>query len=164
MDTGTAPARTRNNTPALIALVGAVLIAIGSFLPWVSVEAGGFSDSKTGIEGDGTITLFLAVVIGVIAAIALSRGALPKAAAIIAIIAAVIAIAIAVIDFIDIQSRISDVEDESAGLASASMGLGMWVLIVGSIAALVGSIMSRKAYPDTRTGTSAPQAPTTPPQ
>ena len=54
----------RWSTPALICVYGgAVLVALGSFLPWVKAEAGVFSATKSGIEGDGVFTLLLAVVI-----------------------------------------------------------------------------------------------------
>ena len=43
-----------------IALISTLVIAIAAFLPWVSSEE--FDLSKQGIEGDGLITLVLAVV------------------------------------------------------------------------------------------------------
>lgn len=47
-------------------LVGAVLVAIAAFLPWLSVDFLGTSITKTGIEGDGAITLVLAIVVAIL--------------------------------------------------------------------------------------------------
>lgn len=48
------------------ALAGAVVVAIGAFLPWLSVEIFGTSVTKLGIEGDGSITLILAILVAIL--------------------------------------------------------------------------------------------------
>lgn len=47
-------------------LGGAVLVAIAAFLPWLSVDFLGTSITKTGIEGDGAITLVLAIIVAIL--------------------------------------------------------------------------------------------------
>ena len=47
----------RLTTPQRISAVSILLTAIASFLPWVSI----FGISKLGIQGDGVMTLILAV-------------------------------------------------------------------------------------------------------
>ena len=42
--------------------VSVAVVALGAFLPWVSI----FGISKTGVRGDGAITLILAIVGGVV--------------------------------------------------------------------------------------------------
>ena len=52
-----APAKTAN-VVGIIAAVAAGVLALGSFLPWVTVQAGIFgSISVNGMDGDGTITV-----------------------------------------------------------------------------------------------------------
>src|SRR3954467_14331039 len=56
----------RLTTPQRISAVSILVTALAAFLPWVSL----FGISKLGIEGDGVITLVLAVAGAVILAIA----------------------------------------------------------------------------------------------
>lgn len=52
----------------MLAEVGAVGVIVGAFLPWVSISLLATSQTKTGIDGDGTITLIVALVVGAAAA------------------------------------------------------------------------------------------------
>lgn len=47
----------------LMAILGGVLAGIGAFLPWIEFELLGASRTRTGIDGDGTFTLILGVVV-----------------------------------------------------------------------------------------------------
>lgn len=62
----------RLSTPQRVSLGAAVAVVLGAFLPWVSI----FGVSVRGIEGDGVITLVLALVGG--AAVLLTSGALTR--------------------------------------------------------------------------------------
>ena len=55
----------------LLALGGAALVALGSFLTWTSVDAGIVEVSKSGMGGDGVLTQPGALVFGGLAASAL---------------------------------------------------------------------------------------------
>jgi hypothetical protein len=52
-------------TPQRVSAVAILVVALGAFLPWVSI----FGVSVRGIEGDGVITLALAVVGGIVLAL-----------------------------------------------------------------------------------------------
>lgn len=56
---------TRLTTPQRISAVSILVVALAAFLPWVSV----FGISATGVQGDGLITLALAVVGGILLAV-----------------------------------------------------------------------------------------------
>jgi hypothetical protein len=55
----------RLTTPQRISAVAILVVALAAFLPWVSI----FGVSVRGIEGDGVITLFLAVAGGIVLAL-----------------------------------------------------------------------------------------------
>jgi hypothetical protein len=55
----------RLTTPQRISAVAILSVALGAFLPWVSI----FAVSVRGIEGDGVITLVLSVVGGIVLAL-----------------------------------------------------------------------------------------------
>jgi hypothetical protein len=52
----------RLTTPQRISAISILVVALSAFLPWVSV----FGISALGVEGDGVITLVLAIVGGVV--------------------------------------------------------------------------------------------------
>lgn len=53
---------TRLTTPQRVSAIAIIVVAIAAFLPWVSL----FGASVIGVEGDGLITLTLAVIGGVV--------------------------------------------------------------------------------------------------
>lgn len=55
-----------------LTVAGVGLSGIGAFLPWVEVQAVGTTATRTGIEGDGRITIALATVAGI--ALLVGRG------------------------------------------------------------------------------------------
>jgi hypothetical protein len=55
----------RLTTPQRISAIAILVVALAAFLPWVSI----FGVSVRGIEGDGVITLFLAVAGGIVLAL-----------------------------------------------------------------------------------------------
>src|SRR5579885_868424 len=89
----------------LIATLGALLVATGSFLPWATVDAGLFSASKRGIDGDGAFTLALAgfalILLIIDLCVPLMRGT-SSALRSIALVCGVLATIIAIIDARDI--------------------------------------------------------------
>lgn len=50
------------STGKKLAFAGGVLVIVGAFLPWLSVQALGTTMSSSGIEGDGIFTLLLAII------------------------------------------------------------------------------------------------------
>jgi hypothetical protein len=134
--TAQAPA---NPLVKVLALGGAALAAIGSFLPWATVS--GFVDiSKNGMDGDGVITLVGALIFGGLAAWSL-LGSWSKGRMIGALVVAVLVTLIAVIDIADVASRFSDIDTEALGL-DVSIGIGLWIVLLGGLVGVAGCVMA----------------------
>ena len=127
----------RWSTPALICVYGgAVLVALGSFLPWVKAEAGVFSATKSGIEGDGVFTLLLAVVIVVCFTLIKSQ----RAAGIAVLSLGAATAVVAGYELFDIKSKADAI---STGLAvSASPGFGLIITGLAACAVTVGAALA----------------------
>lgn len=119
--------------PAIIA-GSALLVLLGSLLPWATVETGFGSISVRGTEGDGVLTLLLALAGGA-AAVAVVMARKPMAA-IGGIVAGGLALAIGLFDFIDLARATGD----SGGLVQAHTGFGLWLVLLGSLAMTGASI------------------------
>jgi hypothetical protein len=124
-------------TPVLVCVYGgAVLVALGAFLPWVKAEAGVFSATKSGIEGDGVFTLLLAVVIVVCFTLIKS----PRAAGIAALSLGAATGVVAAYELFDISSK---AEAISTGLdVSASPGVGLLLTGLAACAIVVGAALA----------------------
>ena len=111
----------------LLVLIGALLMVIGSFLPWASMG----EMSVTGVSegaGDGWISAILGALI-----LAVSFAKAEWRSLVLMILPAIGA-AFGVwklIEGLDIP-------------APASMGIGIWLLAIGGVLALVGSFMARR--------------------
>lgn len=105
----------------IVALIGAAVVIIGSFMTWVTVSAGPISVSAGGMEegGDGVITLIVAIAAAA-AAIFLKE----RARMISILVGGAVVVLVAVIDIFDIVG-----ED----LVDASVGIGLWLVLVGGI-------------------------------
>ncbi len=119
--------------PAIIA-GSALLVLLGSLLPWASVDTAFGSISVRGTEGDGVLTILLALAGGA-AAIAVVMARKPMAA-IGGVVAGGLALLIAAYDFIDL-ARISG---DSGGLVESHVGFGLWLVLFGSLAMTGASI------------------------
>jgi hypothetical protein len=153
---GAAPAGSSNKlelAPELLqaarwaTVAGAVLVLIGSFLPWVSVTTIFGSISKAGTEGDGGFTLLLALAAGGVgiplAVVKLSKST-TTILAIIALVSFAISGLIAIYDMIDVQSAISEMDSD---LASASIGTGLLVVFLGAAIGGLSTLVTLFAKP-----------------
>lgn len=123
----------------LLVFAGAVALIVGALLPWVKAEAGIFSVTKNGIDGDGALTLALGVAIGL--AFLLARA--PKATAWLVIAFAAAATAVAGYDAIDVSKQAHDLTEQSSFVhVSASVGVGLWLSLAGAVVALVGGLVA----------------------
>jgi hypothetical protein len=124
------------NTRFLAALPPAVL-AIGSVGPWATASLGAISASKNGLEGDGVITLVLALVTGALLT-AHFLGRLGRAAPIAATALGAIALLICVIDIVDASG--------SEGAIDTGPAWGLWLAALGAAGTLaVGIVLLRPA-------------------
>jgi hypothetical protein len=123
-----------------LGLGGAGLVALGSLLPWATVDTVTFGTrTKYGIEGDGVFTLIGGAVFAVFF---LLHHALWQR-----VVATLIALGllwVAVVDFSGVHNNAEKAEAEavSAGL-TASVGVGLWMVLVGSVGMVAGVLLRR---------------------
>ena len=133
------PATRSGFTPAAFVAIGcAVILLIGSFMPWVSVRTAFGNMSVGGLEGDGKLTAAAAV--GAIALVA--GGAAGRIRVLIALgsIAGAIGAALAAYDIFDISDKIGDMDNE---FARASVGVGLYVCLLSGIATFISGMIAQ---------------------
>lgn len=116
---------------SIATVLGAAAAFIGSFLPWAT--AGPFT--VAGTDGDGMITLVLAVAAG-----ALGAGGIAKASKGMLIGSAVCAALVLLIGIVDIAD-INSVADGPFGL-EASVGGGLILTTLGGLVGVIGAILA----------------------
>jgi hypothetical protein len=94
----------------VLVLGGAALLLAGSFLPWARAEAGPFTATKNGIDGDGVLTLVLAIVIALLFFLARN----PKVTAWLIVGLGAVATIVTVIDIADVNQRADDITSVSS--------------------------------------------------
>ncbi|MBD3360613.1 hypothetical protein GF366_02300 [Candidatus Peregrinibacteria bacterium] len=119
----------------LIGMASAVVLVIAAFLPWG--ETGFFT--VTGIDGDGIITIGIAVVAFVMLAI-------QKVPLWITIILGVLAAAIGIIDFMEMSSASEELAldmagDEFAESIQITVGSGLYLTILAGVGLIAGPIV-----------------------
>lgn len=123
---------------AIVAVLGGLLVAVGSFLPWVTAASGLGTVSKSGMEGgDGTITLVLGIAIIILALAPMMGVKASSVTAVLLILAAAGAGFIGFVNMKDVQERVASVTSE---YVSASVGAGLWALLIGAVVAFLGGI------------------------
>ena len=116
----------------LLSLVAAGAIVVGSLLPWAEVTAVLVGQmSVAGTDGDGTLTLILGAIVGVLAITG------NKTAAILAFLGCLAILGIAVYDMANVADAISDLDQR---YAHASIGSGLWLVAIGSTVGIVSTL------------------------
>ena len=124
-------------TSAAIGLVGAVLVVIGSIGPWATVA----NSSVGGLDGDGWITLVLALLAGGFAAAVFAPASVARITRWLVLPWTLLALLVAVIDIVDISSTSSEFSNQlSDDIFTLSVGWGLWLVLAGSIIALVAAV------------------------
>ena len=129
MDTGDARSK-------WLLLGGTAVVAVGSLLPWAIVSAGFMTVSKAGTDGDGVVTLLLALVVGGLALFSWKAG-LSRRMVITSLVVGLIVLAIGVYDTVDVATTVNETEFVEV---RASVGIGLWLTLLGSIAMVAGAI------------------------
>ena len=129
--------RAREGLMPLMAVLGGVLVGIGSALTWVTVDVGFAEFSTAGLDtNDGKLTAAAALVMitaGVLAAF--TRNTMRKVASIAGLAATVLATIVLINDYLDVRERIATTP---ADQATATVGIGVWVSSIGCLLALLG--------------------------
>src|SRR3954463_14146062 len=110
------PPPTASPVAAVLALLGGLLVILGSFRTWFSVTAdasalggGSATISVTGMDGDGTITLIAGIVLLILGGVMFAmRGRNLTAISIIALLGGVVAALVAIYDITTAKSTASD--------------------------------------------------------
>ena len=152
---------TRAPVGAILAMVGGVLLAVGSFLAWAEVSGGGTSVTAKGVDGsDGYITL-AAGAVALLVGIAMTRQA-RRMLAVLVILAGIVGGGIGLYDALTAKDSVLDAAAEElaptfgasaeevraaldqaidAGQLSVSISIGLYVVIAGGVVALIGGIL-----------------------
>lgn len=129
------PTRTK-----VVVLGGAALLLLGSVLSWAKVEAHfagqTFSETTNGLEGDGKITLVLALVAGLVF-LFVPRA---KVAGSLVLAAGIIAGLVAIVDIADVNNKADDIREITSN-ADATVGIGLWIVAVAAIVLFVGGLL-----------------------
>ena len=150
---GPQPSGPRRPVSAGLAIAGlacTAVAAVGSVLPWATVDTSGFGDyglgdiSQDGLDADGKITIVLALIAAgfLIAAIVTKRLWTVITTTSIFAVTALIAVA----DIADVKSRFNELDGLSFGF-EVSVGIGLWVLLLASIAGAIVSFIAIFARP-----------------
>lgn len=119
-----------------VAIAGAILAAIGTFLPWMTASVFGSTINVQGIDGDGVYVLALAVVaIGIIAIRDWGR--------IDSIGVAACGLLMTLVSGMYVVSPATGLSGEGAEFARQLLnpGMGLYVSALGSLGTLVGGAM-----------------------
>lgn len=141
----TAPATSAKPMSAYLILGGAALLVLGSVLPWARVSLAGYgSQTVGGMDGDGPITLVLAVALGGLGWLHVTRG-WHRVRAIGAIGCAAAATLTTLVDLKDVR-RVAGSGADGFGV-DVSVGLGLWIATAAAVLALAASVMAFRERP-----------------
>jgi hypothetical protein len=137
-------------------LAACLVVAIGSFMPWVKVTTVFGTFSRSGTEaGDGAITLVLGIAAASLALIAAGRGLRGYVLPSFIVAMGALALIVGIVDSADVQSKVASVNSASGGAGHAGVGAGLWLVDVASAALVAGAIVLLIAV--RRPQTAAPQ-------
>ena len=135
---------------AWITLVGGVLLAVGSFLPWATAQIFVVSLNRNGMQLgqndsfslDGLVTLILGLVTVLIGVGRLSNFAIPRYIQRSAIVAGFAAGAIAIYDINSVRNLV-DTQQSAAPGGVFAVGYGIYVVVSGAVIAVLGGLILR---------------------
>ncbi len=130
-----------NRTPAILAIFGGALAAVGSVMPWVTIVAFFGSISRSGVDdgNDGIVTLAagaLAVLAGIVS---LSKRP-ARSFGVLLVLLALLAGAVAVLDLREVTDRVAMVNADADGAGRASVGAGLYVIAAGAIVMMAAGL------------------------
>lgn len=120
----------------ILALVGVVMVALGSFLDWVVVASAFGSTGLSGMEGDGPITLGLAIVAGVLLLVSSRRRGLIGVTVALALV-----LLVGIYDITSTQNKIDAADNE---FYTATVGNGLYLVVAAAVIGLIGCVICLK--------------------
>lgn len=172
-------------TAGIVSIVGGVLLAVGSFLPWAEVSGSGASVTAKGLDGsDGYITL-AAGLVAVVAGLVMLRPT-RRAVTVVAVLAGLVGGGLALYDALTAKDSVLDAAAEElaptlgvsadqvrsaldqavdSGQLGVSVGIGPYIAIIGGLVVSVGGVLGmRESVTERPTASSAasPAPPVTP--
>lgn len=127
---------------ALVTIAGGTLAVVGSFLPWVSLQAPFVGTiQKSGMEGgDGVITLVIGAIALLVGIAYLTSAQLPRVVTGSPILGALGVGFVAILNYMDVSSRVGQLSTDTEGLGSGSVGVGLYSLGFAALLLLVGGV------------------------
>ncbi|MEX2274343.1 MAG: hypothetical protein WEA10_02095 [Actinomycetota bacterium] len=122
----------------IVMIVGAVVMAIGSVLPWATISIQAAERSIGGLDGDGVITVICAVLVALAALVWLTGRGWGR---VLGFILAIVAGGVAVYDLVNITDTASDLSVVLEGFAEVSAGIGIWLVVAGAVIAIIGGFL-----------------------
>ncbi len=130
-----------DSRPGWVLVGGAVLLAIGSVLPWASATSLGDDVTVNGTESDGVLTILMAALVAGLG-FPLVRRATGAGRLVPALVVALLALALCVADMVDIER----IANETSGLvAGTTIEYGLYVATLGAAASAVGAVLGLRA-------------------
>lgn len=120
------------NPAFYVAGAGALLVVLGSFLPWISVTTIFGTVSVNGIEADGQFTLVFGILSGLGILLVIQK---PGKRAWGAASFALLTLVISIVDLFNASERLVDI---SSDYTVASIGIGLYLVVLGGFLGLAG--------------------------
>jgi hypothetical protein len=134
-------------TGAVLVILGGLLIAIGSFLPWLTATAPFVGTiSRSGLEGggDGIFTLVAGVLTIAVGVGRLTLSTMPGPLQGSAVLTGLIAGGVMAANYSDLGGRVDRFSAQSGNVGTAGIGVGFWTIIVGAAFAVIGGLAIRR--------------------
>lgn len=140
---------------AIAVVVGGILVAVGSLLPWATATTGFGSISIAGTDGDGKITLVLGAVAALVGFLSIETTS--QGLRVTAFIAGALAGLAGAMDYSSLDKRLNEASSDAI---RASIGPGLYLVLVGAVAIGWGAVSLK---PDAAAAGEPPGAPAGPP-
>lgn len=151
------PAYTQRRTskamrPIALSAFGAILMAVGTLLPWQIITSGGFTDYRSSFDllndsgassSDGIWTLLPSIIL-VFGTFAIGvtfyrTQIVPRAIVRSCMVLAVISAVVLITDYPGVSQTVNDLNASGAGFR-ANVGYGYWACVLGAVAVIIGCI------------------------
>jgi hypothetical protein len=137
-----------------VVMAGVIAVIVGAFLPWVTASAALVGTiTRVGTDGDGKVTLAMALAAGIVALVAMRQRTTPQvwALAVVGVLAIIVA-GIGIYDWNDIRQAVGDLTPDQQRVITASVGSGVYVTVAGAATMFVGCALGNadRARPPVR--------------